>query len=307
MKKWINIFLCVVLSAAVWLILNLGREYSGLVSVPVLAQSEIDGRARTASAEVMITARIQAPGYRHVALSRRRSAREVDIDASDLHHAGGDFYSINENSLFKYASAIFGENVNLESFVADDVRFKFLPENFAKLPVIPVVDLSFRGQYMALDEMSFQPDSVLVYAEPARLEEIDRILTRPISLRDLHASVHGAAKLDIPAGARLSQNEVAYSLEVTRFVEFRRVLPIEIRGARGRRSISALPSESTVTFRCIFPMTSDPSEKVSLYVDYSEFAESLDGTCLVHVDGLPESVINCVLDPEVCVCVEVER
>lgn len=191
--------------------------------------------------------------------------------------------------------------------MADDVRFKFLPENFAKLPVIPVVDLSFRGQYMALNEMSFQPDSVLVYAEPARLEEIDRILTRPISLRDLHASVHGAAKLDIPAGARLSQNEVAYSLEVTRFVEFRRVLPIEIRGARGRRSISALPSESTVTFRCIFPMTSDPSEKVSLYVDYSEFAESLDGTCLVHVDGLPESVINCVLDPEVCVCVEVER
>lgn len=191
--------------------------------------------------------------------------------------------------------------------MADDVRFKFVPENYVKLPIVPVVDLSFREQYMALDEMSLQPDSVYVYAEPAHLEEIDRILTRPISLRDLHASVHGAAKLDIPAGARLSQSDVAYSLEVTRFVEFRRVLPIDIRGARGHRSISALPSEATVTFRCIFPMTSDPSEKVSLYVNYSEFAESLDGSCLVHVDGLPESVINCVLDPEVCVCVEVEK
>lgn len=307
MKKWINIIFCVFLSAVVWLIHNLGQEYSGLVSVPVLAESNIDGRARMASAEVMITARIQAPGYRHVALSRRHSARVVFIDAADLQPVGGDFYSISENSLYRYASAIYGENISLESFVADDVRFKFNEECFAKLPVKPVADITFREQYTALHSMSFQPDSVLVYAEPARLAEIDNILTRPVSLRDLHSSVHGAAKLDVPAGARLSRNEVAYSLEVTRFVEFRRTLPIEVRGAYGRHSISALPSEAEVVFRCIFPLTSDPSEKVKLYVNYSEFAESLDGSCLIHTDGVQENVISCSILPEVCVCVEVER
>lgn len=307
MKKWINIFVCVILSAAVWLIHNLGQDYSGLVSVPILAESNIDGRARQASAEVMVTARIQAPGYRHVALSRRHTARVVNFAASDLQPVGGDFYSISENSLYRYASAIFGENVSLESFVADDVRFKFVPESCVKLPVTPVVDLTFKEQYTSLHEISFQPDSVLVYAEPARLAEIEKIFTRPISLRDLHTSVHGEAKLDVPAGARLSQSDVAYSLEITRFVEFRRTLPVEVRGARGHRQISALPAEASVTFRCAFPMTSDPSEKASLYVEYSEFAESLDGSCLIHIDGLPDGVINCVINPEVCVCVEVEN
>ena len=306
MKSWVNILVCVALSAGIWLIHNLSREYSGLVSVPVLAESNIPGRSSTASSEVMISARIQSTGYKIASLSRsRQRPQTVEIDAEDLVSAGGDFYSITPGALYKYASDIFGEQVSLEAFVADEVRFKFAPESCRKVPVRPVVDLTYKPQYMALSAMGIEPDSVLVYAEPSRLESVDEVLTRPITLRDLRASVHGMAKIDAPAGTRLSETEVAYSQEVTRYVEFRREADIEVWNLPRNTRISVLPSAANVTYRCVFPMTYDPSELVTLYVDYRDFAQSLDGSCLVRVDGLPDDVISCELDPRVCACVEV--
>lgn len=296
-----------VLSAAIWLIHNLSQEYTDVASVPVIAESNLAGRAARAGAEVMITARVQSTGYKLSGLLRHHvKTRVVTIDPDDLVHTEGDFYTISNNALYKYASAIFGEDVTIESFIADEVRFKFSKESFKKVPVTPVVNLSYKPQYMALKEMSFEPDSVLVYAEPSRLESIETILTRPVSLRDLRASVHGVAKIDAPAGARLSQNEVAYSLEVTRYIEFRRTFPVEVRNAPRKVRVSIIPAEATATFRCVFPMTFDPSEKVGLYVDYADFAGSLDGSCIVRTDGVPDSVISCEVDPQVCVCVEVE-
>lgn len=307
MKAWVNIIPCVVLSSAIWLIHNLSQEYADIASVPVLAESNLAGRAARAGAEVVVTARVQTTGYKLAGLRRRHvKPRVVTLDPIDLEHADGDFYTISNNALYKYANSIFGEGVTIESFVADEIRFKFARESFKKVPVTPVVNLSYKPQYMALKEMTFEPDSVLVYAEPSRLETIDAILTRPVSLSDLHASVHGVARVDAPAGARLSQNEVAYSLEVTRYIEFRRTFPVEVRNAPRKVRVSVIPAEATATFRCVFPMTSDPSEKVALYVDYADFTGSLDGSCVVRTAGVPGSVISCEVDPQVCVCVEVE-
>lgn len=308
MKNWVNILICVALSAGIWLIHNLSQESNGLVSVPVVAQSNIPGRAADSSAEVLITARARSTGYQLYGLSRRHSRpRTVRFAAEDLTHVEGDYYAISENALSKYTSAIFGEGVTILSFTADNIRFKFEQQGFKKIPVRPFVSVSYRPQYTALSEITFSPDSVLVYAEPNRLDMIDEVYTEAISIRDVHSSIHGPVKIETPLGARLSEDEVEYSLEVTRYVEFKRTLPVEVRGASRRSRVSVLPAQSTATFRCVFPLKNDPSEKVSLYVDYDEFAASIDGNCIVNVDGLPASVISCRLDPEVCVCVEVEQ
>jgi len=298
----------VALSAGLWLIHNLSQEGNGLVSVPVIAQSNISGRAADASAEVLITARARSTGYLLYYLSREHSRpRTVRFAPEDLVYAEGDYYSISENALSKYTSAIFGEGVTILSFTADNIRFKFEPQECKKVPVRPFVSVSYRPQYTALNEISISPDSVLVYADPLRLEMIDAVFTEAINLRDVHSSIHGPIDIETPLGARLSEEEVEYSLEVTRYVEFRRSLPIEVRGAPRRSRVSVLPAQSTVIFRCVFPMKSDPSEEVKLFVDYDEFTASVDGGCIVNVDGLPSSVISCRLNPEVCVCVEVEQ
>lgn len=305
MRRWAGLILCVLLSFLIWFVYNLSQTYSKIVSVPVVAESNIEGRARRSSSEMTVSAMVNAPGFRLLSLSSKTSKPVlVEFSSEDLKHAEGDYFTVGVQSLIKYVGLIFGDGVGLESFISGDLQFKFATENHKKVPVKPVQILSFRPQYMALEDMTTIPDSVVVYGDPARLEGIEAVFTRPVTKKDLRSSIHGNVKLQAPSGLRLSHREVVYSLEVNRYVEVSTTARVVTRHAPAGRRLTILPSTVSVSFRCVFPMSVNPVDRTEFYVDYREFEESITGRCIVHCDGLPEGVISYSVAPEVCECTE---
>lgn len=307
MRRWIGLVLCLVLSFGIWLVHNLSQSYSDIVSVPITAESNIEGRAVRSSSEVTVSARIKTSGFHLLNLNskaRKSKVKVVFIDSEDFGERDGDYFTVPVSNLLKYVEDIFGQGVSLESFVSGNLQFKFASENHKKVAVKAVQVVSFKPQYMALGEMSVSPDSVVVYGDPARLEGLESVLTRQITHKDLRAGVHGAVKLQAPSGVRLSQKEVAYSLEVTRYVEVRTTVRIGTRHVPSGSRLSVLPSTADVSFRCVFPMSINPVDRAEFYVDWNDFANSLTGRCVVHCDGLPDGVISYTVDPDVCECTE---
>ncbi len=305
MKHWVSLLLCMLLSAGIWLVHNLSQRYSEIVSVPVVVESNIEGHARRSSSEMTASAMVNASGFHLIRLgSASKKPALVEIAAADLVHTEGDYYAVPVASMYKYVSDIFGDGVNLESFISGDLEFKFPTENHKKVPVKPVQIVSFRPQYMAVGEMSVIPDSVVVYGDPIRLEGVESVLTKPISHKDIRNSVHGNVRLQIPPGMRLSQKDVVYSLDVTRYVEIAATVKVGTRNVPSGRKLSVLPSTATVAFRCVFPMIDNPVDRTEFYVDYKDFEQSITGRCVVRCEGLPEGVISYEIDPEVCECTE---
>lgn len=305
MRRWVGLILCVLLSFLIWLVYNLSQTYSKIVSVPVVAESNIEGRARRSSSEMTVSAMVNAPGFRLLSLSSKSSKPVlVEFAPEDLKHAEGDYFTVSVKNLIKYVGPIFGDAVALESFLSGDLQFKFATENHKKVPVKPVQIISFRPQYMALEDMKTIPDSVVIYGDPARLEGIETVFTKPVTKKDLRAGIHGNVKLQVPAGVRLSHKEVVYSLEVNRYVEVSTTAKVVTRHAPAGKRLTILPSTVSVSFRCVFPMSINPVDRSEFYVDYREFEESLTGRCVVHCDGLPDGVISYTVDPEVCECTE---
>lgn len=304
MKKWAQLLLCLLVSAGIWLIHNLSQSYANIVSVSVVAESNIDGRARRSTSDATVTAQVRASGFRQASLARRnKRPRTVVFDPADFRREEGDLYSINQSELYKYASAIFGDGVTIESFISDSPKFIFPEVSHKKVPVRRVNSISFAQQYMSEDGMQLQPDSVIVYGETSRLENISYVLTRPIELYNIRSSVHGKAKLEIPSGVRCSDDEVLYSMEVTRYVEVRAEMPIGVRNAPSGVELAVLPSTATVVFKCVFPTTSDPSSGTEFYIDYRDFANSITGRCVARCSGLPATVLSYDMEPEVFDCV----
>ena len=303
MKVWVQFLLCVLFSASIWLVLNLSQNYVAIVSVPVVARSNIEGRAALSQSEATVTAQVSASGYRHVVLARKhKRPAQVAFASADFHHEGENRYSIPNTALYRYASQVFGDGVTVESFIFDELEFAFPEESYKKVPVQPVLSVSFAPQYMALKPLSIQPDSVLVYGEPSRLENVTSVSTKPLDLDDLRNSTHGKVKLEAPSGVRLSDEEAVYSLDVTRYVEIRSEVRIETRNVPARVDLAVLPSTATAVFRCIFPTTADPAAQTTFYIDYRDFAGSLSGRCVAHCEGLPSNVIDYTLSPEVFDC-----
>lgn len=303
MKNWVQFLLCVLFSAGLWLVLNLSQDYVAVVSVPVVARSNIEGRAAASTSEATATAQVSASGFRHVSLGRRRKRPvRVEFSATDFRHDRGEMYAISNTNLYRYAAQLFGDGTTVESFISEDLVFSFPEESYKRVPVRPVLSVSYEPQFMALGPMTLQPDTVLVYGEPSRLENVDHVITRPLTLEDLRSSVHGKVRLEPPTGVRLSHDETIYSMEVTRYVELRSEVKVGVRNAPARVDLAVLPSTATAVFRCVFPVTSDPTGGAEFYIDYRDFAGSRTGRCVVRCTGLPSNVIDWTVVPEVFDC-----
>lgn len=274
-----------------------------MVSVPIVAESNITGRTQKSTSDATITAQVKASGFRHVSMSASdKRPITVYIEARDFQEDSDDYFRINNNDLFKYVSKIFGDGVVVESFVTESTKFLFPKVNSKKVPVSKVHSVSFGDQYTAIGEMEISPDSVYVYGEASRLENIEMIRTRPINLRELKSNANGTVRLDAPVGIRLSDDEVVYSLEVSRYVELSETVEIKYRNVPGNVNFEALPSSAQVVFRSVFPVGVNPAKRAEFYVDYKDYQKSLSGRCMVKCDGLPSSVISYRIEPEVVDC-----
>lgn len=299
--------LSLLLAFGIWIAHNLSLQYSSLISVPVIAQSNIDGRSAESSNTVAVVARCRTTGYR--LLNKNRSTKhrtlKVFFSPDDLHHDSEDMFYITSNELGGYINEIFGDNVQLESFVSSKVQFKFPEESHKTVPVQALSIVSFKPQYMAAGNITLTPDSVIVYGEPLHLQNIDRVYTETVKLESLSSVAHGVAKLELPRGnVRLSAQEVSYSLEVSRYVEISKEVKIGLKNVPAGRDLSVYPSEARVVFKCAFPMTFDPTDRVTFYVDYNDFAGSINGRCVPRVNGLSEGILDYAVEPQVFECVE---
>lgn len=304
MKSWGPFLLCLLLSLGIWLAHNLSLTYTDLVSVGVVAESNLEGRAQRSSAEVEVTARVRASGFNLIWMAGRRNVT-VFFQAEDLEHREGDVYAISAADLFKYASYIFGDATVVESFNARELLFRFKPEYSRKVPVRAVRSLSFRPQYILRGDIALEPDSVLIFGEQWRVDDIDAVYTRNISHSDLRKSVHGTVKLEKPTGVRLSTEEISYSIELTRFVELQGEVPVQMRGVPVGVKVLLRPAVVQLQLKCIFPLSSNPVDQAVVYADYDEFLSSRSGSCILHCDQLPQSVIDARILPEVCECIEI--
>ncbi len=306
MRAFLISLLC---ACVIWFIHSLSLEYSDIVSVPVIARSNIPGRSELSESEVSIAARCNLSGYQ---IFRIRSISEqnpvpVFFDVSDLVYQGGDVFTIGQDALTSYVRPIFGEDARLESFVTKSVQFRFKEENSKKVPVLPSQLITYRPQYMPSGKIQMSPDSVEIFGDPGILANIESVETDMIMYDNVKNSIHGVISLKCPTGVRLSQKEVEYSLEVSRYVEIKTQMKIETRNAPAGLTVSVFPSSVDVAFRCIFPLVADPLKTAALYIDYEDFKKSLDGRCIPVVDGLPAGVIDYSMSPEIIDCFEEKK
>jgi YbbR-like protein. len=297
------------LAFSIWLIYNLSLNYSATMSVAVVAECNLDGHSNISSNSCTVAARCRTTGYnllrnRHQA---KRDAIHVKFSEKDMTHREGDLFSISSAELASYIGELFGDGVRLESFLSETVLFRFPFENNKRVPVQENLVATYRTQYMAMGGMRLSPDSVTIYGEPFHLDKIDRVFTKAIDLQNLHSSAHGVVKLEPLAGIRMSDSEVNYSLDVTRYVEIQSEVSVPMRNVPSGRKVSVYPSVAKVTYKCVFPLSGNPEGDVRFYIDYKDFENSIGGKCVAKATGLSSGVIEYRLDPEVFDCVEVGK
>lgn len=293
------------LAYGIWLIHNLTLYYTEVVSIPVKAECRLDGHSGVSSNAAIVQCRCRITGFNLISFANgRRSPVTVRFSVQDMHSKGGDMFYVTNADLDKYTSQMFGSRVKMEAYLSDTLMFRFPVENHKRVPVAVESSVTFAPQYISTGSVAVEPDSVTIYGEPYHLAAIDKVFTEPVRLKNLRSSARGEVRLNRIKGVRLSDESVKYSVGVTRYVEFSSTLQVYCRNIPRGKSLTVYPSAADVRFRCVFPISSDPTESVRIYVDYNDFRNSLGGQCVPKVDGIPEGVLDVHIEPDVFDCVE---
>ena len=309
-RRDVKVFLTSLLLAfGIWLLYNMNQYYSSTLQARVYVTSNLPGYFPQSAEPVTVEARCRASGYDVIRCRRRMRGKPVSVkvDPDQLTDVGDGQFVLSANALGGHVAELFGSEVRLESFISPSYTFKFPQENHKTVPVVPVCDISFRSQYTQKAPLRIAPDSVIVYGEPAFLETIERVYTRKISFSNVSSDKFGTVRLESPRGVRLSDTEVGYSLEVSRFVEIKRTVDISFRNVPSGKELYIYPSTAEVVFRCAFPISADRSPDVHFYVDYNDFLTSSTGRCVARADELPAGVFGWKMQPEIFECVEEGR
>ena len=308
-RSWVALIVSLLLASLVWILSNLSQTYSGTVSVPVMARCNLEGHQGLSSNTVQVSARCRTQGFRLVREQSRRERKTlvVDFSPADLHRTGPETFCVIGGAINSYVNQFFGEETTVEAFITDTLRFTFPLENHKKVPVEVPMTVHCRSQYMQSGPFYTTPDSVTVYGEDARLESIDKVTTSRLVLSDVHDTRSGILRLNPINGVRLSVDQVGYELPVTRYVELRSTLPVEVWNAPTGHELQVFPATAEVVLLCAFPLVKDPLPEFRIYVDYKDFAASINGRCVPRTLRLPTGVLEYRVQPEVFDCIESVR
>lgn len=308
-RDWAVMLLALLLAFSIWLIHILSLRYNDYLSVPVVAQCNIEGHSNTSSNRCDVVARSRTTGYNVLRVRNRsgRNLRKIVFKQDVMKHKQDDIYYVTSSDLMEYSHLIFGDDVTVEYFTSDTLFFTFPSVDHVKVPVHPVYSISYRQQYTGVGDIRVVPDSVVLYGEPYVLENISRVYTQPLKLSSVDSDIHGILGLEGIRNVRFSTDEVEYSMDVTRYVELKSMVMLNKINVPADKEMLALPSRVEVSLKCAFPLKEDPANSLQLYVDYEDFVRTLTGKCPVRHQYLPEGVISYSVEPFYVECIVRDR
>ena len=308
-RDWAVFLLALLLAFSTWLIHNLSLRYNDYLKVSVTAVCNIDGHSDVSDNKCEVMARCRTTGYKVLKFNLRPRNREVKVqfNPSVMKRKSDDTYYLTSSDLQEYSHLIYGDNVTVEYFVSDTLFFRFAPQDSRRVPVNLVHSLSFRPQYMGVGEVECTPDSITIYGDKYKIENVHQVFTTPLKFTDLNEDIQGLVSIEKIRGVRLSESEVRYSLNVERYVELRKTYQVRTVNVPADKKLLVYPSTVDVVFKCRYPLNVDPTADMVFVVDYNDFLRSLSGKCRVRPKSVPESVITYEVEPVSASCVLEDR
>ncbi len=290
---------------SIWLIHNLSLKYNTYLTTTVVANCNLEGHSNISINQADIVARGRARGFKIIKSEKneRRKVVTVSFNTEDLRHKENDLYYVLGETLKEYADVIYGDDVTLDYFVSDTIYFRFPVVEYKKVPVKPVYSISYAGQYMNTTPLRVYPDSITIYGEVQRLAAVNVALTKPIEHTGLNAALQDVVKLEPIKNVRMSDSEVRYIMDVTRYVEITRTLPIRIVNVPADKNLQIFPSQATVTMYVVYPVKNYDYENIRLQLDYNKYIASVSGKCPIELAEVPDGIISYDINPIAISCI----
>lgn len=279
-EKVVVFTISVFLAFCIWLIVNLNRDYSLNIDVPVELGNITTDKALAEELPASVTASVTGDGWNLINMYNNPPRIYLDVS--------GDEINLFEQ-VRRYMDAI--SNVRVQTVEPLYLQIRLEDKESKKVPLAPNIEVNFAEQYGFLDSPVITPDSVTIRGASSQLARISRWSTDSLVFNNVKNSFSAEVDLQKPeALITLSQSKVNYRAEVAEYTEGEVTVPIETRDFPVGDVISFSPSSVKIKYR--IPLREyaafNKSRPFRAYVANDQIQQDTTGFVSPQIEKLPE-------------------
>lgn len=291
------------LAFGIWTIHKLSANYNFLFQYRVNLNHAVSGREGGAESLNKLSIRGRATGF--YILQSRFKGGELTLSPQpyqlkEVEGSENRFYLLTSDIKDDIIESFKGK-VIADYIIADTLFFNLPKVEGRELPVVIKANLKFKDQYMATGDFRLQPNLVTISGERELIEKIDTLYTNPINIQNIERSLSGVAKLKPIKGVTFLESEIYYTLEVVRYFEERRVVPVKLSNIPEGVTVEIEPQEVEVLVRrAIREATLEELNSLSINLNYQQLSnngEARKGVVAALLSSTPKEILHYRVEP----------
>ena len=291
-----------------WGMHSFTQEYSTYYNYNVIVDSNIEGRAKSATSYNSLVLRGKSTGF--FILQQRLSNKSgignlnISVDTRRFKVVQGRedfFYLLGEDIKAEILESL-GNDLHLESITTDTLYFRFPKQANKKVPVVMEQKIGFAPQYMVFGGIQYRPDSVVIYGDEEIIKTVNSVHTKDIHGSDIDSPMQGVADLKPIRGVRFSDEHIYYMVPVGRYFENSVKVKVNVANAPSSAKILLIPQEVTLSYRMRFENKKEilPSD-FQVVVDYRRIGSS--HMAKPYIVKKPANIFDVKTDPVFIECI----
>ena len=263
-----------------WFMVNLSREFSITVEVPVELVNLPENLALSSEVPEHVSVNVTGEGWNLLPVYTNPPSISIAADSRQ----------INMNEQVRNQMGAFS-NLNILQVEPNSVTVETEEKGSKRVPIDSQVEFEFRPQFGLLQSPTFEPDSVTITAARSILEDIEAWETEEITYDDINRSFEEVITLESP-GSNISvdPSTVTLRVDVSEYTEAEVRIPIRTRNLPAGKAVTYNPSSVTVRFDVPLELYADVqgTRPFSVYVNYADLERDTTGYITPQVEKIAD-------------------
>ncbi|WP_299672486.1 YbbR-like domain-containing protein [uncultured Polaribacter sp.] len=238
-----------VASVLIWLLITLSKEYVTTIRFPIQYKNIAQDKLLQATPQKELEIAVKADGFK--ILKTRVNTRNIAINANVLSRkADAKYYLLTKNQKISIQKQL-PSGIVLQEILKDTLFLDIGTLVTKKIPLKPNLKINYHVGYDLAEDITIQPDSILVSGPENYISAIEHINLSALELEDVKADFKKKVGIKVPKDTKnlkFNLKEVTISGKVEKFTEGTFEIPYRITNIPNNVTLNTLSKTVEVTF-----------------------------------------------------------
>jgi len=253
LSKNVSVFLvCLSLAILFWLLKLFSNSYTTIVEFPIKYVNFPVNKVAVNYVPKTLMVMVESYGYDLLTFGFWSDVDSIIIDGKELRQKmdGGSLISyISTKTMLSKATTSINSDLLIKEWLMDTIPFDF-EEKITKMVLVNLdLDITFDQQYAQKGKLKMRPEAVQISGPKSLLDTINRLNTYPINLDKVNTDVSLTTQIITNDNRiKLQQKSVFITIEVEKFTEDHKTIPITYINVPEGYVIKTFPNEVDVVY-----------------------------------------------------------